>query len=138
MREDSFIKKLKINLCNKIFEKELDFLTTKIRVFVFVRDVKYENGIITLSGIRIAGVLHGGVYPKPTEMSEVSYKLSLEKGGVTAIILHNALWTVLNSRLKHFNLIAEDVQLKGKAEYLSQKRFFKHTKIYMTLDSTKN
>jgi hypothetical protein len=137
MNQETFIKKLKANLCGKIFDKEAEYLSNIVHMCIFIKDIKVLDGKINLVGVRISGVvLYNGQLATKTELSEISYKLSLQKDGMISMILHNTMWNILTSRLKHFNLTRADVEVKD-FHFLTTKRFFNHVKVYIPLDSTK-
>jgi hypothetical protein len=133
MERESFVKNLRSILCTRIFDKELEYMAHKVRIYVFIRDIKLHNGKIQLIGLRVAGCID--LFRKQTELADIDYKMQLEKDGFIALILHNAIWTVLSSRLKHFNLTRADVDIGGKIHFMKVKRFFSHVKIYLPIDS---
>lgn len=125
MFENSLIQKLNQVLCNRVLEKNLDFENyNRIQIWLFVKEIRVKKDKIYLDGIKTCGYVFTGGDVKQ-EFRDIAYKMSMGEGIIRFLIEH-AIWSVIMSRLKHFNINKSDVEI-GRIDFLKIKRFLRHT-----------
>jgi hypothetical protein len=130
---DSFLNFLNRSLCRRVFEKQVQFSTHKIHLWVYVKSVEWVKGRLTLQGVRVCGwMYYGGVEANKKELADIEYKKYINKS-ITTYYLLESVWTVLSTRLKHFNLNRGDVSVQDNIYFMKIRRFHAHTKRMMPL-----
>lgn len=136
--ETIFEKKLKESICNRVISKEISFSSNKVIYNLIINDIKRVGDKYHLYGLRSCGFIDFENDPeKRKEIADIEYKQTIDSTGNIVYYLYNSVWTVILSKLKHFGIGKEDVEIIGKIFYIKMKRFFKHSQLYRNKKNTK-
>lgn len=130
--EKSLLSKLEETICNRIFEKIIDDPNSnKVHMSLCAGEIQFLDDKFIIDGIKIAGYIHfaGG---SKQEMADVKYKMSYLGGAMIHQLIYNAIWIILMSRLKHFNIEKSQVIITEPIKIIKRKRFIHHTKKMIT------